>query len=760
MTVVLGDADHLLGEPVIGKPQEGQFYVYNGAAFVPTDAVEQHQIEDLREDTDIATRIAGQAMEKSVETRTFLDELIRDNRIEIPVVEKALLQSLRQNIQLLFLRESKAANIGSGATVDGFYDVFRDEGGIDQELSCARHDSDPGMFTPIDKIYGLNRIISMNSSSEIQMENVQGEAVYWKQDDESEGHFEGEACSFNAGILVDRGGGKVGFPATGHGLSDGGLVRFYGFSNPSYNSIHFVDASSTLDEIVISATFSQEEITTTCGYRKVLSTGPSGDCAHIEEGMIIELSSETRNIVWIDSVTNGAGFAKIGLDLAASSQMIVRISGLKYNSEGVTVASGSDFHGHRNASTTDSIPPQTNSDNVHYSSQTTLYEAYKLFNDEFGIYRRWLTSINNTTGWVTYNFGVDRKIINKYRWRTFETDSNAVPAAWRLEASNDNVNWTALHSASNSVQTANTWIPVEAPGYFTFYNSVPYQYYRFFVTQNCGHPQYLCLDEIELIEASPDVFPQNVMVFYTKPGFLPDTNNWDSIESVDISELKPGSTHIFHAFSFNSGLAWSIFRNSVWRQIVVFESGVWKHMGADDLWQSLESDDLTMALKRAFNIPSNQMTASEAGNMSESDWSGEGGWSADTSVIQFAVGLQGDGQERPTIQNINIQYSTKPMDLVLTSAPIPIDATSERIYAGLLVKNKHDSLRLYVSAGDAVSWTDFGTLKRKATLGDGIDFYVTNEIEIHESSQARIIANCENSHGLEIHGWALNWGPA
>ncbi len=760
MTVVLGDADHLLGEPVIGKPQEGQFYVYNGDAFVPSDAVKQHQIEDLREDTDIATGIAGQAMEKSLETRTFLDELIKDNRIEIPTVEKALLQSLRQNIQLLFLRESKTASIGSGSIVDGFFDGFRDESGIDQDLSCARHDSDSGMFTSIDTIHGLNRLISMDSPSEIQMENVQGEAIYWKQDDEAEGHFEGGECFFTAGILVNRGGGMVGFPATGHGLEHNSLVRIYGFSNPSYNSIHLVDTSSTVDEIVISTTFSQEEITPGCGYRKVLSTGLSGDCAHIENGMIVELSSSTRNIVWIDSVTNGAGFARVALDSAVSSQMINRISGLKYNSDGVTVASARDFHGHRNNSTTDSVPTQTNSDNVFYSSQTPSYDAYKLFNDEFGLYRRWLTSINNTTGWVTYNFGLDRKIINKYRWRTFETDSNAVPGAWRLEASNDNLNWTVLHSASNSVQTANTWIPVEAPGYFTFYNSVPYRYYRFYVTQNCGHPQYLCVDEIELVEASPAVYPQNVVALYTKPGLLPETNNWESIESVNISELKPGSTRIFHAFSFDRGLSWSVFKNSVWQQVVVFESGAWKHKGADNLWQSFASDDLTITLKRAFNISSNQMTSAEAGNLSESDWSGDGGWSEVIGGIQFAVGLQSDGQESPMIQNINIQYSTKPMDLVLSSAPVPIDPASGRIYAALLVKNKHDSLRLYVSTGAAGVWTDFGTLKMKATLGDGIDFYVTNEIEIHESSQARIRANCENSHGLEIHGWALNWGPA
>ena len=134
---------------------------------------------------------------------------------------------------------------------------------------------------------------------------------------------------------------------------------------------------------------------------------------------------------------------------------------------------------------------------VTASSHTINYEPWKAFNDEYGLMNRWLTSAGNTTGWICYDFGENNeKVINKYRWRSMESDSDAVPGAWQLQGSNDYRNWTILHSGSNNTQTANTWV-----GWFTFINDSAYRYYRMFVTANCGHPSYLVIDEIELVQA-------------------------------------------------------------------------------------------------------------------------------------------------------------------------------------------------------------------------------------------------------------------
>ena len=61
---------------------------------------------------------------------------------------------------------------------------------------------------------------------------------------------------FNAGAAVDKGGGKVGIPDTAHGFADGQSILIAGTTN--YNGTFTVDATSSANEIVITATFVSE----------------------------------------------------------------------------------------------------------------------------------------------------------------------------------------------------------------------------------------------------------------------------------------------------------------------------------------------------------------------------------------------------------------------------------------------------------------------------------------------------------------------
>jgi hypothetical protein len=88
MTSLLGNATHLMGIPISGTPENGDVLQYNGTAFVPGD-LEQH----------------------------------------------------RKNIQLLFMQQSIYNNIAVGNAVDGFFDTFQDETGIDAGLSTIQYDS-------------------------------------------------------------------------------------------------------------------------------------------------------------------------------------------------------------------------------------------------------------------------------------------------------------------------------------------------------------------------------------------------------------------------------------------------------------------------------------------------------------------------------------------------------------------------------------------------------------------------------------------
>ncbi len=67
------------------------------------------------------------------------------------------------------------------------------------------------------------------------------------------------ALNPDAAVAVDKGAGKVGIPCTGHNKSTGDTIRFERTLN--YNAVYLVDASSTVDEIVITASYAAETFT-------------------------------------------------------------------------------------------------------------------------------------------------------------------------------------------------------------------------------------------------------------------------------------------------------------------------------------------------------------------------------------------------------------------------------------------------------------------------------------------------------------------
>ena len=59
-----------------------------------------------------------------------------------------------------------------------------------------------------------------------------------------------------AKVAVDKGGGKVGIPSDAHGLVSGDYIRI--ISTKNYNGEYTVDAATTTNEIVITATYVAE----------------------------------------------------------------------------------------------------------------------------------------------------------------------------------------------------------------------------------------------------------------------------------------------------------------------------------------------------------------------------------------------------------------------------------------------------------------------------------------------------------------------
>ena len=71
--------------------------------------------------------------------------------------------------------------------------------------------------------------------------------------------YELPALQPDAAAAVDKGAGKVGIPCTGHGLSAGDSIRLE--RTISYNGAFILDAGTTVDELVITTTYTAETFT-------------------------------------------------------------------------------------------------------------------------------------------------------------------------------------------------------------------------------------------------------------------------------------------------------------------------------------------------------------------------------------------------------------------------------------------------------------------------------------------------------------------
>jgi hypothetical protein len=280
MTYVVGDATHLCTIPLSGTPEQGDVLKYNGQHFEFADSL-----------------------------RLAESELVKH----------------RQNLQLLFLQQSITENIVRGNIVDGFFDTFQDESGIDAVNSTATYDS--GEFYKAPDEPSVPSTSQPSTDSQTNRLDTKGLVSRWYQDAGGLGHFEASEAGFNAAAVTSESGGtKTGFPSTAHGLTTGMKVRFYGFTATAFNAIHTVDAATTTDKVVIAVSYQAETMSGSCKRRRVVTLGSGQECPLIEIGQLVDFGSGiTRNIVTIDETTKGAGVSKVKLNTSMSSSDIQAI---------------------------------------------------------------------------------------------------------------------------------------------------------------------------------------------------------------------------------------------------------------------------------------------------------------------------------------------------------------------------------------------------------------------------------------------------
>ncbi len=166
--------------------------------------------------------------------------------------------------------------------------------------------------------------IGFTTTDDIERQDLKGIIDQWCQDADAKGHFEGPEIDLDNDAVVDKGVGKVGLPATGHGLSSGQYIGVYGTTN--YNGSYFVDASTSLDEIVVTAAYTPETLSAQAKTRRRLTLGPGQSCPDVETGMLVWFIGGYRTI--IDVASDGEQDQEVELSGDYPSDSVLGVYGV------------------------------------------------------------------------------------------------------------------------------------------------------------------------------------------------------------------------------------------------------------------------------------------------------------------------------------------------------------------------------------------------------------------------------------------------
>ncbi|UPW81594.1 discoidin domain-containing protein [Lysinibacillus sp. Ag94] len=106
----------------------------------------------------------------------------------------------------------------------------------------------------------------------------------------------------------------------------------------------------------------------------------------------------------------------------------------------------------------------------------------------------WASVNGVTNGWLKIDYGKEI-IVNTYRLRNrYSTSSPLIanmPKTWTIEASNNNSDWTTIHSVNNYTN----WVEHQE-SFFTFDNTKKFRYYRINISQINGGNNYVAIGKL------------------------------------------------------------------------------------------------------------------------------------------------------------------------------------------------------------------------------------------------------------------------
>ncbi|MDR3604792.1 MAG: discoidin domain-containing protein [Syntrophaceae bacterium] len=369
----------------------------------------------------------------------------------------------------------------------------------------------------------------------------------------------------------------------------------------------------------------------------------------------------------------------------------------------------------------------------------------------------WITSAAGTETapqWIKMDFGPDSSIIiNKYSILSRNSPDPAyvsAPRNFQLLGSSDDIVWITLDSVQGLPELpSNTW-----SDYLTFENDVTYRYYKLQITASWG-TGLTSLSQLKLVQASCAV-PTSLEAAIL---FGTSTSSWVNIKNITPSFATPGSSKIFYALSFNQGAPsenWKIWNGSAWKNIAQLDSGNWRFLDNSGTWINSTMNTTIDALKQALGFDTNQMNSQSLASINEN-------FSEvfEPGAISIAIGMKADEtQQVPSIGYFVTVHDEAGLDLDLISQSYNASIPINKAYVSFLVKDISPGAMLYIGVGDeAPNWIELSGYSKVASVSTGVENYSTSAPDLEKpAGPFRIRVTAPAGTGMEIHGWAVNWG--
>lgn len=540
---------------------------------------------------------------------------------------------------------------------------------------------------------------ALNDASKIARHDLKAGIAQWYKDGSGTGHFEGVEIDIDAGPAVDKGGGKVGIPATGHGLTSGQRARIEGTTN--YNGFFVLDAATSVNELVIPSAYAAETFNT--GNEKVrhcLTLDAGNDCPDAVPGMSVAFIDAEQAIVSVASA--GSDMNAVTLDADHATGDVVAVYGLVVTDSKLTlnsVASGTmidsftkalddnPFIAAQGVSVRQVINAADLAGSGDYievtidlsNAASTLTQA----NDGVVFMGASIVERDGTTGngvttptglafaqgtlsggniikGATVTSALTKFAIDEAKDYIITLDLMAYRSYYGFNYYSYDPDYGKTPSVflKQKLQGSGYYFKTGGGKYGTgFPRSSTLQTMPSGFTDYTAHPVTVGVSKIRVhtnrsastaLQVATTTDDLHVPLYFA-----------DSFVGVTVNQTLEGTAGVYHAVSLDQRQTFQVFASDDWRLIVRKNSGTWQYKDGSDAWQSASQNSLLEGLRQALAISANQMTGPELSAVTPEQWALTGGVVPKiTQYMDFAVSLQMDGAGHiPSVSSYTVAFN-------------------------------------------------------------------------------------------------------